>query len=59
MNIFCNRELALASEYVVMIPPNKPLNPVRMLTGVSPQFLEVLKLRHPNLVAFKKEAPNV
>ena len=59
MNIFCNRKVALESEYVVTISPNKPLNPVRMLTGVSPQFLEVLKLRHPNLVSFKKEAPNV
>lgn len=59
MNIFCNRKLALEAEYVVMIPPNKPLNHVRMLTGVSPQFLEVLKLRHPNLVAFKKEVSNV
>lgn len=59
MNIFCNRKLALESEFVVMIPPNKPLNPVRMLTGVSYSYLEVLKLRHPNLVVFKKEEVNV
>lgn len=59
MNIFCNRKLALESEYVVMVPPNKPLNPVRVLTGVSPQYLEVLKLRHPDLVVFKKEVTHV
>ena len=55
MNIFCGRELALSSQYVVMIPNSKPLNPVRLLTGVSEQYLEVLKAKHPNLVAFKKE----
>ena len=55
MNIFCNRKQAVESEYVVMIPPSKPLNPLRVLTGVTEAQLKTLKEKYPNLVVFKKE----
>lgn len=55
MNIFCNRKQAIESEYVVMIPPDKPLNPLRLLTGITTKVLKELKEKHPNLVVFKKE----
>lgn len=55
MNIFCNRKQAVESEYVIMIPPDKPLNPLRLLTGVTTKALKELKEKHPNLVVFKKE----
>lgn len=55
MNIFCNRKQAIESEYVVMIPPDKPLNPLRLLTGINTKALKELKEKHPNLVVFKKE----
>lgn len=58
MNIFCNRKQALESTYVVMIPPSKPLNPLRVLTGVTEAHLKTLKEKHKNLVVFKKEQTN-
>ena len=58
MNIFCNRKQALESNYVVMIPPSKPLNPLRVLTGVTETHLKTLKEKHKNLVVFKKEQTN-
>lgn len=59
MNIFCNRKLAMEAEFVVMVPPEKPLNPVRVLTGVDSKQLDTLKEKHKNLVVFKKETTNV
>lgn len=35
MDVFCNRKQAMEANYVVMIPPSKPLNPLRVLTGVT------------------------
>lgn len=55
MNLFANRKQALEAEYVVMVPPNKPYNPVRILTGVTIKALKELKEKHPDLVVFKKE----
>lgn len=59
MNIFVNRKQALESEYVVLVPPSRPLNPVRMLSGVSESQLATLKLKHPDLIIFKKEVTHV
>ena len=58
MNIFCNRKQALESNYVVMIPPSKPLNPLRVLTGVTESQLKTLKEKYKDLVVFKKEQTN-
>ena len=58
MNIFCNRTQALESEYIVLIPPQRPTYPVQIFHGVNKEYLAVLKIKHPNLVAFKKEVTN-
>lgn len=58
MNIFCNRKQALESNYVVMIPPSKPLNPLRVLTGVTESQLKTLEEKYKDLVVFKKEQTN-
>lgn len=58
MNIFCNRKQALESNYVVMIPPSKPLNPLRVLTGVTEAHLKTLKEKYKDLLVFKKEQTN-
>ncbi|AZV01886.1 hypothetical protein [Aeromonas phage Akh-2] len=55
MNLFANRKQALEATYVVMIPPSKPYNPVRILTGVTDKVLKQYKEKHPDLVVFKKE----
>ena len=55
MDVFCNRKRAMEANYVVMIPPSKPLNPLRVLTGVTEAQLKTLKEKYPNLVVFKKE----
>lgn len=58
MNIFCNRKQALESNYVVMMPPSKPLNPLRVLTGVTEAQLKTLKEKYKDLLVFKKEQTN-
>jgi hypothetical protein len=55
MNIFVNRKQALEGEYVVLVPPSRPLDPVRLLAGVLEAELKELKVKHPNLVSFKKD----
>lgn len=59
MNIFVNRKQALEGEYVVLVPPSRPLNPVRMLSGISEVQLAKLKTKHPDLIIFKKEVTHV
>lgn len=58
MDVFCNRKQAMESNYVVMIPPSKPLNPLRVLTGVTEAQLKTLKEKYKDLLVFKKEQTN-
>ena len=58
MDVFCNRKQAMEANYVVMIPPSKPLNPLRVLTGVTEAQLKTLKEKYKNLLVFKKEQTN-
>lgn len=58
MDVFCNRKRAMEANYVVMIPPSKPLNPLRVLTGVTEAQLKTLKEKYKDLLVFKKEQTN-
>lgn len=58
MDVFCNRKQAMEANYVVMIPPSKPLNPLRVLTGVTEAQLKTLKEKYKDLLVFKKEQSN-
>ena len=58
MDVFCNHKQAMESNYVVMIPPSKPLNPLRVLAGVTEAQLKTLKEKYKDLLVFKKEQTN-